>query len=293
VRLIVPFPPGGGADVLGRILGLPLSEAFGRPVLVENRSGAGGNIGAEVAAKSSPDGYTVLVGNVALAYSAALYSGGGYDLVRDFAPVCLLATTPQVLVAHPSLPVKSLNDLMALARTRPGQLDYVSGGSGSPSHLAALLFMTTVGVKMNHIPYKGGTPSLIALMGGEGSIGFPTLPTVIQQLKAGKLRGIAVTSTRRSPLAPDLPTISEAGGKAYNADIWYGLLVPTNTPNEVISRLHAESIKGLKRQDVRERLDAAGLDPIGDTTPDQFATHIRSEITKWAQVVKASGVRAD
>ena len=292
IRLIVPFPPGGGADAFGRIVGLPLSEALGRPVVVENRSGAGGNIGAEIAAKSPPDGHTLLVGNVAQAFNVTLYSKLSYDLVRDFAPVSLLASTPNILVVHLSVPIKSVKDLIALAGARPGQLDYVSGGSGSPAHLAAVLFISMTGVKMNHIPYKGGGPSVIALIGGEASVGFPTMPTAIQHVKSGKLRGIAVTSAQRSPFTPDLPTISEAGVKGYEAGTWYGLLVPTGTPNEVISRLHAESVKALKRQDVKERLDATGLEPIG-TTPEQFGAYIRSEVAKWAKVVKAAGVRAD
>lgn len=292
IRLIVPFPPGGGSDAFGRIIGPPLSEALGRPVVVENRSGAGGNIGAEIAAKSPPDGYTLLLGNVAQAFNVTLYGRLNYDIIKDFAPVSLTASTPNILVVHPSLPVKSVKDLIALAGARPGQLDYVSGGSGSPAHLAAVLFISMAGVKMNHIPYKGGGPSVIALIGGEASVGFPTMPTVIQHVKSGKLRGLAVSSARRSPSAPDLPTISEAGVKGYEAGNWYGLLVPTGTPNEVISRLHAESMKALKRQDVKERLDVAGLEPIG-TTPEQFGAHIRVEIAKWAKVVKTSGARAD
>ena len=292
VRLIVPFPPGGGADAFGRIVGPPLSEALGQPVVVENRSGAGGNIGAEIAAKSPPDGYTLLVSNVAHAFNVTLYSKLNYDLIRDFAPVSLTASTPSILVVHPSVPVKSVKDLIALAGARAGQLDYVSGGSGSPAHLAAVLFISMAVVKMNHIPYKGGGPSVIALIGGEAPVGFPTMPTVIQHVRSGKLRGIAVTSARRSPFTPDLPTISEAGVTGYEAATWYGLLVPTGTPNEVISRLHAEFIKTLKRQDVKERLDVAGLEPIG-TTPEQLGAHMRSEIAKWANVVKTSGARAD
>jgi tripartite-type tricarboxylate transporter receptor subunit TctC len=292
VRLIVPFPPGGGADAFGRIMAPPLSEALGRTVVVENRSGAGGNIGAEVAAKSAPDGYTVLVGNVAHAFNVTLYNKLSYDIVKDFAPVSMLASTPNILVVHPSVPVKSVRDLIVLSRARPGQLDYVSGGSGSPAHLAAVLFISTAGVNMNHIPYKGGGPSVIALMGGEASVGFPTMPTVIQQVKAGKLRGIAVSSARRSRSTPELPTISEAGVSGYEAGTWYGLLVTTGTPNEVISRLHADSIKVLSRPDVNERFDIAGLEPMG-TAPDEFGTYIRTEIVKWARVVKTSGARAD
>jgi tripartite-type tricarboxylate transporter receptor subunit TctC len=292
VRLIVPFPPGGGADVLGRIVTPPLSEALGRPVTVENRSGAGGNIGAEIAARSAPDGYTILMGNVAHAFNVSLYNKLSYDIVKDFAPVSMLASTPNILVVHPSLPVKSVRDLVVLARTRPGQLDYVSGGSGSPAHLAAVLFINTAGIKMNHVPFKGGGPSMIALMGGEASVGFPTIPTAIQQVRAGKLRGIAVSSARRSPSFPELPTITEAGVSGYEASTWYGLLVSTGTPNEVIFRLNADSLKVLRQQGVKERLDTAGLDAMG-TTADEFGTHIRNEIAKWARVVKTSGARAD
>jgi tripartite-type tricarboxylate transporter receptor subunit TctC len=292
VRLIVPFPPGGGADAFGRIVGSPLSEALGRPVVVENRSGAGGNIGAEIAAKSPPDGHTLLLSNVAHAFNVTLYSKLNYDLIRDFAPISLTATTPNILVVHPSVPVKSVKDLIALGGSRPGQLDYVSGGSGSPAHLAAVLFISMSGVKMNHIPYKGGAPSVIALIGGEAPLGFPTMPTVIQHVRSGKLRGIAVSSVRRSIFTPDLPTISEAGVTGYEAATWYGLLAPTGTPNEVISRLYAESVKALKRPDVKERLEAAGLEPVG-TRPEQLGAHIRSEIAKWATVVKTSGAHAD
>ena len=292
VRLIVPFPPGGGADAFGRIVAPPLSEALGRTVVVENRSGAGGNIGAEVAARSPPDGHTLLMGNVGHAFNVTLYSKLAYDVVKDFAPVSLLASTPNILVVHPSVPVKSVRDLIVLARARPGQLDYVSGGSGSPAHLAAVLFISTTQLTMTHIPYKGGGPSVIALMGGEASLGFPTLPGAIQQVKTGRLRGLAVSSARRSPSTPELQTISEAGVAGYEAGNWYGLLVPTGTPNEVISRLQAESIKVLSRRDVKERMDAAGLESIG-AAAEQFGAHLSTEITKWAKVVKTSGARAD
>jgi tripartite-type tricarboxylate transporter receptor subunit TctC len=292
LRLIVPFPPGGGADVLGRIIAPPLSETLGRSVTVENRSGAGGNIGAEIAARSAPDGYTILLGNVAHAFNVSLYNKLSYDIVKDFAPVSMLASTPNILVVHPSLPVKSVRDLVVLAQARPGQLDYVSGGSGSPAHLAAVLFISIAGIKMNHIPYKGGGPSMIALMGGEASVGFPTMPTAIHQVTAGKLRGIAVSSARRSPSFSELPTMTEAGVSGYEASTWYGLLVPAGTPNEVISRLNGDSLKVLRQQGVNERLDSAGLDAMG-TTADEFGMNIRTEIAKWAGVVKASGARAD
>jgi tripartite-type tricarboxylate transporter receptor subunit TctC len=292
VRLIVPFPPGGGSDTLARIIGQKLAEVLGHQVVIDNRPGAGANIGAEIAAKAPPDGYTVLMGNVAHAINVTLYSKLGYDLVKDFAPVSLLASTPNILVVHPSVPVKSVKELIALARARPGQLDYASSGGGSSAHMAGELFISMAGVKMTHVPYKGGGPAVIALIGGQCSVGFATTPSVIAHVKANKLRGLAVTSAQRSPSTPDLPTISEAGVPGYEAGTWYGLLVPAGTPKEMIVRLHAESVKLLKLPDVKERLDAAGFEPIG-TTPEQFAAYIRSEIEKWRKVVKASGARAD
>jgi len=292
VRLIVPFPPGGGTDTLARILGQKLADVLGQQVVIDNRPGAGTNIGAEIAAKAPPDGYTVLMGNIAHAINVTLYSKLSYDLVRDFAPVTLLASTPNILVVHPSLPVKSAKELIALAKARPGQLDYASSGGGSSAHLAAELFSNMAGVKMTHVPYKGGGPAVIALIGGQCSVGFATTPSVINHVKSGKLRGLAVTTAQRSPSTPDLPTISEAGVAGYEAGTWYGLLVPAGTAKEIVARLHAESVKLLKLPEVKERLDATGFEPIG-STPEQFAAYIRSEIEKWAKVVKASGARAD
>jgi len=292
VRLIVPFPPGGASDALGRIIGPPLAEALGRPVVIENRGGAGANIGAEIAAKSAPDGYTLFLGNVGHAINVTLYGRLNYDFVKDFAPVAQISSGSLIVVVHPSVPAKSVKELVALAMARPGQLDYSSSGSGSVAHLAAALFSNMAGVKMNHVSYKGGGPAVIALMGGEVSLGFPTMPSVIQHVKSGKLRGLAVSTPRRSPFMPDLPTISEAGVSGYEVSGWQGLLVPTGTPNEIISRLHAESVKALSRQEVKERLSATGIEPTG-STPEQFAGHIRREIAKWAKVVKASGARVD
>lgn len=229
---------------------------------------------------------------IAHASTVSLYSKLGYDLIRDFAPVTLLATTPHIVVVHPSVPVKSIKELIAFAKARPGQLDFASSGSGSSAHLAGELFNNMVGSKMNHVPYKGGGPAVIALVGGQVAVGFATTPSVIQHVKSGKLRGLAVTSAQRSLSAPDLPTVSEAGIPGYEAGTWYGLLVPAGTPREIVSRLHAESVKALKLPDVKARLDATGFEPIG-TTPDQFGAYIRSEIEKWAKVVKAAGVRVD
>ena len=292
VRLVVPFPPGGGTDTLARIYGQKLGEGLGQQVIIDNRPGAGTNIGAEIAAKSAPDGYTALMGNIAHAINVTLYTKLSYDLTKDFAPVALLASTPNILVVHPSIPVKSVKELIALARSRPGQLDYASSGSGSSSHLAAELFSNMAGVKMTHIPYKGGGPAVIALTGGQVSVGFATTPSVIGHIKTGKMRGLAVTTAQRSLSTPDLPTISEAGVPGYEAGTWYGLLVPAATSKDIVARLHAESVKALKQPDVKERLDAAGFEIIG-STPEHFGAFIRTEIDKWAKVVKASGARAD
>ncbi len=292
LRFIMPFPPGGGTDTLGRIIGQKLSEVLAQQVIIDNRPGAGANIGAEIAAKSPPDGYTLLMGNIAHAINVSLYSKLSYDLVKDFAPVTLLASTPNILVVHPSVPARSVKELIALAQARPGQLDYASSGSGSSAHLAAELFNMMASVKMTHVPYKGGGPAVIALIGGQCSVGFATTPSVIAHVKAAKLRGLAVTSAQRSPATPDLPTISEAGVPGYEAGTWYGVLVPAGTSGEIVARLNAEFVKLLKLPDVRERLDAAGFEAIG-TTPEQFAAYVRSEIEKWAKVVKASGARAD
>jgi len=292
VRFILPFPPGGGTDTLARILGGKLAEGLGQQVVLDNRPGAGANIGAEIAAKSPPDGYTLLMSNVAHAINATLYSKLNYNFLRDFAPVSLLASTPNIVVVHPSIPARSVKELVALAKARPNQLDFASSGSGSSAHLAGVLFQQLAGVQMNHIPYKGGGPAVVALVGGQVAIGFATTPSVIGHIKAGKLRGLAVTGPKRSPSTPELPTVSEAGVKGYEVTGWYGMLVPTGTPKEVIARLHAESNKVIRLPDVKERIEAAGFETLG-TSPEEFGAFMKSEVEKWAKVVKASGARAD
>ena len=292
VRFILPFPPGGGTDTLGRAIGNRLSEALGQQVIMDNRPGGGANIGAEIAAKSPADGYTVFMVTTAHTVNATLYRKLGYNLLKDFAPVSLLASTAQIVVVHPSVPVRSLKALIALAKARPGQLDFASSGSGSAPHLAGELFSSMAGIKLNHIPYKGGGPAVVALVAGEGAVGFTTTPSVIHHLKSGRLRGLAVTSAKRSPFVPELPTVSEAGVPGYEAGAWYGMLVPTGTPSEAVARLNADGLKALKMPDVKARLDATGLAPIGSTA-EEFGAHIRSEVEKWGKVVKATGMRVD
>jgi tripartite-type tricarboxylate transporter receptor subunit TctC len=292
VRLIVPFPPGGGTDTMARIVSPKLSEFLGQQVVSENRGGAGANIGAEIAAKSPPDGYTLMLATITNAIGATLYTKLNYDLVRDFAPITQLATTPHILVVHPSVPVKTVKEFTAFARARPEQITYSSSGAGSAAHLAGELYSSLTGVKMVHVPYKGGGPSMIALVGGEVSVCFATMPSAIGYVRSGRLRGIAVTTDKRSPSTPELPTIAETGVKGYEAGSWYGLSAPANTPPAIITRLHAETLKVLALPDVKERLFNAGFE-IVTSTPEQFAAFTRTEIQKWGKIVKSANLKAD
>jgi tripartite-type tricarboxylate transporter receptor subunit TctC len=292
VRLILPFPPGGGTDATARIVAPKLAEYLGQQVVVENRPGGGANIGAEIAAKSAPDGYTLFMATTAHSVNATLYKNLGYNLVRDFAPVTLLASTANIVVVHPSVPAKTVKELIALAKARPEQLEYASSGSGSQPHLAGALFNNMAGTRMLHVPYKGGGPAVVALVSGEAAVGFATMPSVVHHVKSGKLRGLAITSAKRSPLVPGLPTVSEAGVTGYEAGPWYGLLVPAGTPRDAVSRLNAEMLKVLQQPDVRERMDAQGLTAVS-STPDELGAYVRSEVEKWGKVVKAVGMRVD
>ncbi|MGH8632965.1 MAG: Bug family tripartite tricarboxylate transporter substrate binding protein [Burkholderiales bacterium] len=292
VRLIVPFPPGGGTDTMARVIGPKLSEALGQQIVPENRGGAGANIGAEIAAKSPPDGYTLILATITNAIGASLYSKLNYDLVRDFAPITRLATTPHILVVHPSVPVKTVKEFTAFARARPGELTYSSSGAGSAAHLAGELFSSLTGVKMVHVPYKGGGPSMIALVGGEVSVCFATMPSAVGYVRSGRLRGIAVTTEKRSPSMPELPTIAETGVAGYEAGSWYGLSAPAGTSKEIIARLHAETIKVMALPDIKERLFNAGFEVV-TSSPEQFAEFTRTEIQKWGKLVKATGLKAD
>ena len=292
IRFILPFPPGGGTDTLARIVGLKLAENLGQAVVMDNRPGAGANIGAEIAAHSAADGYTLLMGNIAHAINMTLYGKPGYDLVKDFAPITLLASTPNILVVHPSVAAKSVQELIALAKAKPGQLNYASSGSGSSAHLAAELFKNLAGIDLVHVPYKGGGPAVTSLVGGETVVGFATAPSVLSQIKAGRLRALAVTTVKRTAAAPELPTIAESGVANYDANTWYGALAPAGTAPAIIARLHAEFEKIMKMADIRERIAVHGYEP-STTTPLEFAAYIKAEVAKWGKVVKATGIRAD
>ena len=292
IRLILPFPPGGSTDIVARLIGQKLTESWGQPVLVDNRPGAGGNVAAEAASRAAPDGYTLFQANVANAIGATLYPKLNYDLVTSFAPVIQLATTPYVLLAHPAVPAKTTKELLALARARPGQLNYASAGGGSATHLSGELLKTMSGTNIVHVPYKGTGPAVTALLSGEVDLYFATVPAAMPLVSANKLRALGVTSARRSPLMPNVPTIAEAGLQGYETSTWHGILVPAATPAEIVTRLNAEIARILAQPDVKERLVGQGLDPVGGTA-DQFGAYIKAEIVKWARVVKASGARAE
>ena len=292
IRMIVAYPPGGGTDIVGRMMAQKMSEDFAQTVVIDNRGGAAGSIGSEIAAKSVPDGYTILMGNVAPnAINVSLYAKLGYDPVRDFEPVSLVASTPNILVVHPTLAVKTVSDLIALAKAKPGTLNYPSAGLGSSSHLAGELLDSIAGVRMVHIPYKGGGPALTDLLGGQMQLMFATMPAAMPHVRSGKLRAVAVTSAKRSQAMPELPTIGETL-KGYEASTWYGVLAPARTPRPIVTKLHGEIVKILGVAETRDKLLLQGFEPVGGT-PAEFGAYIKSEIEKWGKVVKAAGIRAE
>jgi tripartite-type tricarboxylate transporter receptor subunit TctC len=293
IRLLVPFAPGGGGDVVGRTIAQRLSEQLGKPIVIDNRGGAGGTLGVDLAAKAAPDGYTVLLGNVGpLALSPALYAKLPYDTLRDFAPVSLIASFPNILVANPNLPFKSVQELVAYAKSRPGKLNFASAGSGTSTHLAGELFKSVAGIDVVHVPYKGGAAAITDVIGGQVAYYFGTLPSSLPLARAGKLRALGVTSLQRSPAAPDVPTIAESGYRGFEMAAWYGLLVPAGTPRDIIAKLNAATFATLALPDVKERLAQDGSDPMG-STPTQFGAYIKSEIAKWSGVVRAANIKAD
>jgi len=293
VRVVVPVATGGATDILTRALAQRLANTWGQQVLVDNRPGGGSNVGFEVAAKSPADGYTLLMAQPAFTVNVSLYKKLGYDPLRDFAAITLAATGANVLVVHPSVPAYTLRDFIALAKARPGQLNYASSGNGTTPHLSGELFNAMAGVKIVHIPYKGAGASVVDLLGGHVDLAFVSLSSVALQLQAKKLRALAITSAKRSALMPELPTFDEAGLKGYEVTGWYGVLAPAGTAREIINRLHADITRALALGEMVQSLNAFGLEPAPSNSPEEFTAFLQAEISKWAKVVKASGAKAD
>ena len=291
--MIVPFPAGGATDIVGRIIAQKLGETWGQQVIVDNRGGAGGTIGSDIAAKSAPDGYTILVGTSSThAVAPSLYSKLAYDPVRDFAPVTLLASATILLAAHPSLPAKNVRELIAIAKRQPQALSFASSGNGGISHLVGEEFKSMAGIAMLHIPYKGDTPALVDLVSGQVSLMFGTAVSFLPYVKAGKLNALAVTNPQRSPIAPNVPTVAESGLPGFEALQWFGIFAPAGTSKEIVAKLQSDIVKIVRLPDVRERLSGLGADVVGNT-PDQFAAFQKADAAKWAKVVKASGAKID
>ena len=291
--MMVPFSPGGASDLAARIVGQKLSERLGQQVVVENRPGAGGAIGAELAAKAPPDGYNLLMGSsTEIAINPHLYKKLSYDTVRDFAPVAHVASTPLLVVVHPSLPAKTVKELIALARSRPGQLFSASSGNGSTTHLALELFKVATRIEVVHVPHNGSAPAVMSVMTGEAQLFFGAMPAVLQQARAGKLRALAVTSPQRRAAAPDLPTVIETGVPGYEILIWNALFAPRGTPPAIIARLNGEVVKILDLPEVREAFVKQGAE-VSSSTPEQLAAYVAAELAKWAKVVAVSGAKLD
>ena len=293
IHMIVPYPPGGSADILARAIGQKLGDGLGQPIIIDNRPGAGTAIGTEATARSAPDGYTIMIGTVSShAINPSLNSKLGYDPVKDFAPISLVASIPFVLLVHPSLPVKSVQELISLAKQKPGQLNFSSAGNGTSNHLAGELFKSMAGVDIVHIPYKGSAPALNDLLAGQVNMMFDLVLTAAPHVKAGTVRGLAVTGTKRSAVLPQLPTVAEAGVPGYEVSAWFGLFAPADTPAAIVQRLNAETRRAMAASDMRERLASQGAEPITDS-PAEFAAYVQSERDKWAKVVKASGMKIE
>ena len=293
VHILVPFPPGGAADLLTRALGKKLQEAWGQPVVADNRPGAGGNIAAEAVAKSAPDGYTLLMGAVTThAVGMSLYAKLGYDLEKDLAPVSLVANVPHILVANPSVPAKNLTEVIAYLKAQGGKVNFASQGNGTLSHLEFELMKSMGQFSANHIPYKGSAPAMIDLLSGQVTLFFDSIPSSLPQVRAGKLRGIAVASSRRSPVLPELPTMSEGGLTGFAADSWFGIMAPAGTPREVIAKLNADIVKALDSVEVKDIITKQGGEVMG-STPAQMAAQIRGDREKWGKVVRDSGAKVE
>ena len=292
IRMIVPYPPGGPTDVLGRIVAQKLSESLGQQVVVENRPGASGMIGSEVVAKAAPDGYTLLTNASIHVINPSLYPKMNFDALRDFAPVSLIAQVPLILVVNPGLPVKSVPELIALAKAQPNRLNFGSSGNAAAPHLAGESFKIATGVQMQQVPYKGSAPALTDLIGGQVQLIFDSMPSAMPHVKSGKVRALAVTTAKRSPTVPDLPTIAESGVPGFDISTWYGVWAPAGTPKDIVNKIAAEIAKALHQPAVRERLAALGAEPVGNT-PEEFAAYCQSELAKWSKIVRESGAKAD
>ena len=292
LRFILPFPPGGGTDILGRLVAERLAAALGQPVVIENRGGAGGNVGTEAAARSAPDGYTIVLVAPSLAISPTLYSKLNYDALKDFAPVSLVATVPNVVITQPSLNAGTLQEFAALARSRPGGLNFGSGGSGTSNHLAGELFNIVAGVKLVHVPYKGVNLAMQDVLGGNIHFVVIGIPAAAPHIKAGKLRALAVLAPNRSAALPDVPSAAEAGMPAFEVTTWYGVLAPAGTPRNIVLRLNQELVRIMHSAELKAPLAASGTEPF-TSTPEEFAAYIRQEIAKWGDVVRKANLKAD
>jgi tripartite-type tricarboxylate transporter receptor subunit TctC len=294
IRMVVGFPPGGGTDVMARLVTPKMSETWGQQVVIDNRAGATGIIGTDLVAKAAPDGYTLLMGHVATnAIAWSLFAKLPFDPAKDFAPITRVSSVPHVVVVHPSLDVRTVKDLIALAKAKPGQYTFPSAGNGSTPHLAGEIFKTMTGVNLIHVPYKGSGQSLQDLLGGQVQVAFDTTAAVIQYVKAGRLRPIAVTTLKRLTSLPDVPTVAESGVAGYEVTTWYGLFAPAGTPPAVIRKVFAETARIVRLPDVKERLDGMGTEETTNTSPEEFATLVKTDIAKYAKVVKAAGLRID
>lgn len=291
IRLVVGFPPGGINDIVARIVGQKVTESIGQPVVVENRAGAGGTIGADMVTKAKPDGYTLLLGSVSnISMAPSLYKALPYDPTRDFAPVILLGGSPNVLVVHPTSPAKSISELIELAKKSPGSLSYASAGIGTSNHLTVELLKVRAGIDIVHVPYKGDAPAVADVVAGQVPMIFPTIPVAMPHIKSGKVRALAVSSAKRSSLMPDVPTVSEASGiQDFAVNVWVGVVAPAGTPKPIVDRLNAEFRKALSAPDVREKLASHGVEPEG-TTPLEFGDYIAAEVKRWAEVARAAKV---
>ena len=293
VKLIVPFPPGGGTDILARPIAQKLSEKWGQPVIVENRGGAGGNIGTKAAAEATPDGYTLIFGVLGThAVNQSLYANPGFDSTVDFAAITMVANTPNILVVHPSVPVKTMADLIAYAKANPGKLNYASPGNGSPSHLATEIFKSMAGIQITHVPYKGSGPAMADMLGGQTQVWIANAPVVLQHIESGKLRALATTSAKRPVVAAGIPTIAEAGLTGYEADTWYGVFAPAKTPQPILDQLNKDIVAVLNLPDIRQKFANEGAEIVADSSAS-FTQKLRADVAKWKKVIADLNLRAE